>query len=155
MADRIHVENQCVPWSPSAHSRLRDVFHSYDGPRIGVVEQHGVKYLFACLAGESHPVSFWGYGLVHDAQVAELNTVDPDDFDATLARIVEQNGLDVVALAREYDDAGGILIAAPMDDPITQLSESFRQGMERIEAALAEINNGMKDLAGSYAMLAL
>jgi hypothetical protein len=49
------------PWKPTPHTVQGEVLHRYNMPLVGVIEQHGVRYLFQCWAGDVERANLWLY----------------------------------------------------------------------------------------------
>lgn len=64
MADVIRIASGSLPWRPTADSDLVKRYRQHDIPLTGLVEQHSLRYLFHCLAGELDETSIWLYVLV-------------------------------------------------------------------------------------------
>jgi hypothetical protein len=110
MADSIHLQEGCPPWRPSFDAAVIDVYHRYDAPLEGLIEQHGATYLFRCIFGAAHSVSIWAYTLVDAEHRQALDLAEGDVFDKNLRELFAAP-LVSVALA---DDEAGIVATAEM-----------------------------------------
>lgn len=52
MSDLVEIAEGGRPWKPTPGTVPGEILHRYDMPLVGVIEQHGVRYLFQCWAGE-------------------------------------------------------------------------------------------------------
>lgn len=56
------------PWEPSTTTVPGAILHRYNTPLVGVIEQHGVRYLFQCWAGEVERANMWLYTVLDEDQ---------------------------------------------------------------------------------------
>lgn len=143
MADLIEVPIGSEPWEPNA-SRLVTVYHHYNIPLIGVVEQGGTEYLFQCLA-ESADVSFWSYSCLETRERQQLDeSSDDDEFEdylpshahrpGVLALVVENHG---VVGAESYDDWNDITgVIDRLDQRFKQWASGVNQGLDSARITL-------------------
>lgn len=71
------------PWKPSADAEIDCVLHYYDGPRIGVLRQHGVQFLFNAMVDRADGFGLWSYTRVDltPEALASLDDLEGEDFD--------------------------------------------------------------------------
>jgi len=72
MSDLIQIEAGARPWEPSAATETLTILDEYNVPLAGLIEQHGVTFLFVCAAGEEEPDNVWLYSLVSAQEVKVL-----------------------------------------------------------------------------------
>jgi hypothetical protein len=68
VADLAEIAEGGRPWEPTPTSVLVDILHRYNMPLVGVIEQHGVRYLFQCWAGEVERANMWLYTRLTEGQ---------------------------------------------------------------------------------------
>ena len=72
MSDLIQIDAGARPWMPSASTELIATLDEYNVPLAGLIEQHGVTFLFVCAAGEEEPDNVWLYSLVSAEEIQAL-----------------------------------------------------------------------------------
>ncbi len=68
MSDLIRLEHGRQPWKPTPDTELVVEYQYYDVPLSGILRQHGIEYLFACLDGENETLSLWLFIAVSPGQ---------------------------------------------------------------------------------------
>jgi hypothetical protein len=141
MSDAVHLEHGAAPWQPSADVRTIAVLHRYDIPLAGLIEQHGVKYVYWCVTGHAAPESAWAYAHVSDADAVRLQEADGVSFDAVLRAVVADCAC---AFAVADDDRG--IIASVLLNPPASFDDVHRRGM-------AEMSDRYREMFEEYQML--
>lgn len=116
MSDLLRLEASAAPWRPRADAHLISELHRHDIPLVGLIEQHGVTYLFACLVGEAEPNNVWAYALVTEQELARLHRADERDFDAVVGDLLSNRMLQV-AVAFDWKLAEWDLVDAGSEGP--------------------------------------
>lgn len=130
MADVIHVEKGYSPWQPASDARLVKEYGYHDFPFAGVIEQHGVRYYFACVDGMNETVNAWVYAQLTADEEAQLDAASPEQFFDSF----EIGGPAVLALAVE----GPGVIATHLMESVTkeELLYGKRQLVQQVERLL-------------------
>jgi hypothetical protein len=141
MADLIEVESGALPWKPAPDSRVVEVYNEYDVPTAGVVQQHGVDFLFECISEGQSRLSVWIYTLVLPDERAHIEQARMDS--ALHARA------GVLAIALE---GLGVLASTHVEDwsqdgtrELDELFELFSQWLDGLREA-AELQRAALDL---------
>lgn len=61
MSDLVEIAEGGRPWKPTPTTVPGEILHRYNMPLVGVIEQHGVQYLFQCWGGEVERANLWLY----------------------------------------------------------------------------------------------
>lgn len=115
MSDLVEVAEGGRPWEPSPSTVPGEILHRYNMPLVGVIEQHGVRYLFQCWAGEVERANMWLYTRLDDEHERLLA-----DEDRQLAAALEEDtsGEGVLAVALD----GRIVAWEPVPDAAAPLA---------------------------------
>lgn len=132
LSGSIAVQNGCVPWAPTRHTKLVQTLKAYDGPLAGVVAQGDEHFLFYCLAGHVEPASVWVYAALDQDDEIALDEATADSFDAVVERIMVTRPV-VVALAKEEDGIVSTTVVEEMQEE--SLSVEMLAVLERAQSA--------------------
>jgi hypothetical protein len=148
MADLIEVESGALPWKPAPDSRVVEVYNEYDIPTAGVVQQHGVDFLFECISEGQSRLSVWIYTLVLPDERAHIEQATPDQFEARMDSALHARA-GVLAIALE---GLGVLASTHVEDwsqdgtrELDELFELFSQWLDGLREA-AELQRAALDL---------
>ena len=136
MADVIHVEKGFSPWQPAQDARLVKQYQYYEIPLCGVIEQHGMRFFFACLAGADEAVNMWFYGRLSPEVETALDQATAEEFTSS----AQFEGPAVMALAAE----GPGIVATTMVDGLT--SDEIRAAHEILYRELEAWASAAKEL---------
>lgn len=101
MSDQLDPQKGAYPWLPATNVESVEVLNEYDFPLMGLVEQEGRTYLYACLFGEVEDLNIWAYARLDDGEVKRLQSVFNEDLMAAIEHALKGKML-VVALAVDY-----------------------------------------------------
>jgi hypothetical protein len=137
MADTIQVQRWSRPWEPAGDARLVRELDYWDMPLAGVIEQHGVQHLFACLAGHLSSTHLWLYRSLTNAELAQIErTKEPEELRGVVDELLAPGGSMVLAIA---DDDAGILGATTIDSlEDAELRAAIRRISEDLNVYLEE-----------------
>jgi hypothetical protein len=134
VADQIQVVSGAPPWQPTPDSEVVAEYAYHDFPTVGVVRQHGIDYLFRCIAGADEDVSAWFYVLISGDERELLESAPtPEDFERLLEQIPMHHPA-VFALAADgvgifarqatawYDEASARAALARLADQAQELA---------------------------------
>lgn len=124
MSDAVHIEQGARPWLPTPETTSRVVLHSFSIPLAGVIEQHGVLYLYWCVTGHAAPENAWAYAPISEEAVAKLEAANDQTFDAALREAVGDNAC---TFAVASDDKG--IIASVILSPPASFDDVHARGM--------------------------
>jgi hypothetical protein len=68
VSDLVEIAEGGRPWEPTPTTVAGEILHRYNMPLVGVIEQHGVRYLFQCWAGEVERANLWLYTRLTEEQ---------------------------------------------------------------------------------------
>jgi hypothetical protein len=68
VSDLAEITEGGRPWKPTETTVSGEILHRYNMPLVGVIEQHGVRYLFQCWGGELERANIWLYTLLTERQ---------------------------------------------------------------------------------------
>jgi hypothetical protein len=143
VADQIQVLPGAPPWQPTPDSEVIAEYAYHDFPTVGVVRQHGIDYLFRCIAGADERVSAWFYVLVRRDERELLESAPtPEDFERLLQQIPLHHPA-VFALAVE----GVGIVAKQATDWYDE--SSARAALTRLVEQVQELARQAEDLAAS------
>jgi hypothetical protein len=139
-------EPGALPWRPNSTASLVDVYHRYDIPLVGIVEDDDTQYLFQCLAGHADDVSVWAYTPVTEREQEVLEEADPEflvqvQMGFSRGRPVE------VAIATE-DDGVLLSIQSFALEDTTRISELLAAAIRADHRARAKLEASLSHLAG-------
>lgn len=141
VSDALHIEQGAHPWLPTSETTSRVVLHRYSIPLAGIIEQHGVLYVYWCVTGHAAPENAWAYAQIESEAAERLENTDADSFDAVLREVV---GDKVCAFAVASDDRG--IIANVLLNPPANFDNVHERGM-------AEIGERFRELFREYQLL--
>jgi hypothetical protein len=133
MSDAVHIEAGAKPWLPSPETTSVVVLHRFTIPLVGVIDQHGVQYLYWCVVGHAAPESAWAYASVNADGVERLKAADGDSFDDVLREVVDQNACTFAMASDERGVIASVMLLPPakFDDVhqrgMTEMAEKFRE----------------------------
>ena len=61
MSELTEIAEGGRPWMPTETTVAAEILHRYNMPLVGVIEQHGIRYLFQCWGGEVERANLWLY----------------------------------------------------------------------------------------------
>lgn len=131
MPDLAEIAEGGRPWEPTLTTVQAEILHRYNMPLVGVIEQHGVRYLFQCWAGEVERANMWLYNRLDEDQERLLS-----DEDRPLSEALEQatGGEGVLAVALD----GRIVAWEPVPDAAGPLGEIIDLLSDRALTVLQE-----------------
>jgi hypothetical protein len=146
MSDHVHLEKGRDPWLPSDESELKQVYHRFTVPLVGLVVQHGVPYVFWCVVGHAGPESAWAYARLDTASdAAVLESCDRNEFERALTTLVKDRAC-TFALS---SDETGILESVDIDPPAS-FDDAFQRGMHELQIKIKETQAEMESLMVRY-----
>jgi len=148
MSDHIHIEQGALPWRPSQSSEVQCVFHEFTIPLVGVVEQHGVSYLFWCVIGHAAPEHAWAYSRIDPEQVEYLQGASAENFDERLREVVG-DGASSFAIAS--DDKG--VIESVILEPSTDFVHAHERGMTEVGQKFQEVLEEFQHLMETFPLI--
>jgi hypothetical protein len=148
MSDAVHIEFSARPWLPTPDTISRVVLHRYSIPLAGVVEQHGVLYLYWCVTGHAAPENAWAYAQIDEATEERLATADGDSFDEELRAAAADR---VCTFAVATDDKG--VIASVVLSPPAGFDDAHQKGMAAIGDRFREMFDEYHALADRFPLL--
>jgi hypothetical protein len=142
---RIRPEDGARPWLPASDVTALAVYHEWNVPLAGLLEQSGNRFVFTCLLGEeSASSSVWAYAPASDQEIDNLERLSGDEFadavDASLA-----NKALVVAFADNDRLSTWHLIDSGEEPP----AAIVRRFLERWRISLREQNKHAEEIANS------
>jgi hypothetical protein len=97
VSDLAEIAEGGRPWMPTETTVPGEILHRYNMPLVGVIEQHGVRYLFQCWGGEVERANLWLYTLLTEEQDRLLGE-EAHPFDDALEEATRGEGVLAVAL---------------------------------------------------------
>jgi len=97
VSDLAEIAEGGRPWIPTETSVPGEILHRYNMPLVGVIEQHGVRYLFQCWGGEVERANLWLYTRLTEKQDRLLGE-EAHPFDDALEEATRGEGVLAVAL---------------------------------------------------------
>ncbi len=139
MSDLIEIAEGGRPWEPSPTTVPGEILHRYNMPLVGVIEQHGVHYLFQCWAGEVERANMWLYTRLTEEQEQLLA-----DESRTFAEALEEatSGKGVLAVALD----GRIVAWEPVVDAAGPLAETVDLLSDRALVILQQESRAVEGL---------
>jgi hypothetical protein len=144
MSDLVSVARGRRPWEPAPGVRLHEVFNTYDGPLLGVIEEDGVPYLFDCIYGHVESLSVWLYSRVPKPSLPVLERLEGDKFNEMVRKIQMRSP---GRLALVVDGEGIVASADAVDFPndlsnaLEELVRDHRQTAERFRNTEGEVED--------------
>lgn len=139
MSDLVEIAEGGRPWEPSPTTVPGEILHRYNMPLVGVIEQHGVRYLFQCWAGEVERANMWLYTRLDDDQERLLA-----DEDRPLSEALEQATIGEGVLAVALD--GRVVAWEPVPDAAARLAEIIDVLSDRALTVLQEESRAVEVL---------
>lgn len=139
MSDLAEIAEGGRPWEPTPRSIPGEIFHRYNMPLVGVIEQHGVRYLFQCRAGEVERANMWLYTRLTEEQGRPLGD-EARPFEEALEEATCGEGVLAVALD------GRIVAWEPVSDVGEPLAEVIDVLSDRALQVLQEESRAVEGL---------
>jgi hypothetical protein len=134
VSDLAEIAEGGRPWKPTETTVPGEVLHRYNMPLVGVIEQHGVRYLFQCWGGEVERANLWLYTRLSEEQDRVLGN-ESRPFDEALDDATRGEGVLAVALdgrivawepVPDVDEPFGGIINVLSDRALQVLQEESR-----------------------------
>ena len=134
MSDLAEIAEGGRPWKPTESTVPGEILHRYNMPLVGVVEQHGVPYLFQCWGGEVERANLWLYTHLTEEQ-SQLLSDESRPFTEALDEATRGDGVLAVALdgrivawelVPDVDEPLGEIIDLLSDRALSILQEESR-----------------------------
>jgi hypothetical protein len=139
VSDLVEIAEGGRPWEPTPTTVPADVLHRYNMPLVGVIEQHGVRYLLQCGAGEVERANMWLYTRLTEEQ-DRLLADQARPFDDALGEATRGEGGLAVALD------GRIVAWAPVPDAAGPMAEIVDVLSDRALQILQEESRAVEGL---------
>lgn len=97
VSDLAEIAEGSRPWEPTPTTVPGEILHRYNMPLVGVIEQHGVRYLFQCWAGEVERANMWLYTRLTEEQYRLLGE-EARPFEDALEEATRGEGVLALAL---------------------------------------------------------
>ncbi|MFK4083643.1 hypothetical protein ACI2LF_06010 [Kribbella sp. NPDC020789] len=136
MADMLRVQRGARPWAPAPGIGLGEVLHRHNIPLIGLVQQGGHTFLYACLIGEGDTANVWAYSRLETAEEARLLGAEDDDFDAVVNELLSDRPL-TLAIAFDWEIEESSVLDAGQEGFLTTADRFLTRVMKRWERAHA------------------
>jgi len=140
MADLLLPQQGARPWAPADNVTVGEVLNEYNIPLIGLLEQDGNSYLYACLFGELEPVNIWAYSHVTTQEFDQLTRLEG----AALTTAIDQalmNRMTVVALASDYKLVDWVEVDAGMEGSLALARRFLGRMRTRVETTRREVED--------------
>ena len=135
MSDHIEFGLHDLPWQPLG-SELVHVLRYYDCPQAGVLEQHGVKYLFQAIFDLPSGLGVWVYTCIAD-----------EDSEA-LAALSDGDDADDLADELSRDRSGQLAVV--IGGRVAQVTETAGTGPDALVNAMRELARMMDEQARGF-----
>lgn len=139
MSDLAEIAEGGRPWNPTESTVPGEILHRYNMPLVGIIEQHGVRYLFQCWAGEVERANLWLYTRLTEER-DRLLTDESRPFTEALDEATRGDGILAVALD------GRIVAWEPVPDVDDPLAEIIDLLSDRALAVLQEESRAVEGL---------
>lgn len=139
MSDLIEISEGGRPWEPTPRTVPGEILHRYNMPLVGVIEQHGARYLFQCWAGEVERANMWLYTRLTEEQDRVLAD-EARPFEDALEEATRGEGVLAVALD------GRIVAWEPIPDVGEALAEIIDVLSDRALRVLQEESRAVEGL---------
>lgn len=149
VSDALYVNQGARPWLP-ANSDTTEVvvLHRYSIPLVGIIEQHGVRFVYWCVAGHAAPENAWAYAAISpDAEEALRGALDGPSFNALLQQTVHGRAC---TFAVAVDDR---IIESVTLSPAASFDDVHERGMEQLAEKLRETMREYMQLQESFPAL--
>jgi hypothetical protein len=142
---RIRPEDGARPWLPASDVTALAVYHEWNVPLAGLLEQAGNRFLFTCLLGEeSDSSSVWAYAPISDQEITKLEKLTGDEFADALDASLANKAL-VVAFADDDKLSTWHMIDSGEEPP----SAIVRRFLERWRVSLRDQIQQAEEIANS------
>lgn len=149
MSDAVHIEQGAPPWQPTPETTTQKlVLHRFTIPLAGVIEQHGVLFLYWCVTGHAAEENAWAYAHIDDDDVRNLQAADSSTFDQALREAVGENAC-AFAVASE----GKGVIASVILSPPATFDTVHKRGMAEIGERFRELFDEYQNLRERFPLL--
>ena len=146
MSDHIHIEKGRSPWQPSDSSELRETFHLFTIPLVGVIAQDNIEYLFWCVVGHAGPENAWAYARVeNNFDLEALRNATDETFDEALAQAAKGRAC---TFAIASDEKG--IVEWVVVEPPASFDDVHERGMEELGIKVNEAMAEMQHLMEQY-----
>lgn len=105
------------PWLPADSAVGKDVLNMYNIPLVGLIEQGGATFLYACLLGELEAQNIWAYGEADQSEVALLSSAGDNELADVTDHMLANREL-IVAHASDYELIDWLKIIAGPEKPL-------------------------------------
>lgn len=139
MSDLAEIAEGGRPWLPTETTVPGEILHRYNMPLVGVIEQHGVRYLFQCWGGEVERANLWLYTRLTEEQDCQLAD-ESRQFTEALDDATRGEGVLAVALD------GRIVAWEPVADVDEPMAEIIDLLSDRALTVLQEESRAVKGL---------
>ena len=139
MSDLAEIAEGGRPWKPTSTTVPGEILHRYNMPLVGVIEQHGVRYLYQCWGGEVERANLWLYTRLTEGQ-GQLLSDESRQFTEALDEATRGVGILAVALD------GRIVAWEPVPDVNEPLAEIIDLLSDRTLSILEEESRAVEGL---------
>lgn len=139
MSDLAEIAEGGRPWKPTPTTIPGEILHRYNMPLVGVIEQHGVRYLFQCWGGEVERANLWLYTRLTEER-GRLLSDEACPFIEALDEATRGGGVLAVALD------GRIVAWEPVQDVDEPMAEVIDLLSDRALAILQEESRAVEGL---------
>lgn len=101
MSDLLQIELGTPPWAPAADIEERVRLDEYNIPLAGIIEQHGVPFLYVCAAGEESDANAWLYAHLNSEDIERLQNARGRSLLSAMAECLKHRMI-VAALASDF-----------------------------------------------------
>lgn len=143
MSDLAEIAEGGRPWEPTPTTVPGEIFHCYNMPLVGVIKQHGVRYLFQCWAGEVERANMWLYTRLDEEQERLLGD-EAHPFEDALEETTCGEGVLAVALD------GRIVAWEPVpdvDEPMAEIIDLLRNRALQVLQEESRAVEGLRAIA--------
>lgn len=143
MGQMLHAVNGQRPWQPTMTAVAGEVFDFWDVPRVGLLHESGVTFLYSCLLGEDGALSVWAYSPVNETEMRRvLAATGPEAFDALTEELLHDRW---VTVAVAQDDV--IVHSVNFDAGLGGTGELLDRLAKQLERLGPESASKLRDLA--------
>jgi hypothetical protein len=140
MADVIHIQRGFAPWQPAPDAVLVKEYQYYEMPTRGVIEQHGVRFLFICAPPSDDELTGWVYFHLSPREEEMLDNATPEEFENAIVH----TGPCVMAFAV---DGLGVVRSYVLDElsqvAFNDVADQFSQELGQIAEHAREIKTSL------------
>lgn len=141
MTDLLLPEQGACPWLPASDVTALVTLNEYDIPLVGLIDQGGTTYLYACLFGEMEDTNVWAYSRLEEAEIGSLTSLLGDAL-ADAIRSALENRMLIVAIAFDNELADWLRIDAGEEGPLVVAKRFVAQ----MRAHVATLQKGVEEL---------